>query len=210
MAPAFENLFPIVRGKKTYYCIFEARQNLFSRTDGSTRMTWIKLLSIVVSPASEGEQEILERNFPWECQNPFLLISQGDLTRLLYCGNPHKPFRWLPSIPPDHHPSDVNASWTVTSEHRRNDNLVQCTKFPPGCRSGEGWYSASPFQQTACPYRKRSLVTAMCILPAEKLLLTLPARLTKGKFLGKTPQGRTTRTPLREGETMPQRCPHLQ
>ena len=64
------------------------------------------------------------------------------MTRLLYCGNPRKPFRWLPSIPPDHHPSDANASWTVTSEHRRNDNLVPCTKFPPGCRSGEGWYRA--------------------------------------------------------------------
>ena len=69
-----------------------------------------------------------------------LLISQGDLTRLLYCGSPHNPFRWLPSIPPDHHPSGANASWTVTSEHRRNNNLVPCTKFPQGCRSGEGWY----------------------------------------------------------------------
>ena len=71
MALAFESLFPITRGKKTYYSIFDARQTLFSRTDGLTRMTWIKLLSIVVSPASEGEQDILERNFPWECQNHF-------------------------------------------------------------------------------------------------------------------------------------------
>ena len=206
MAPAFENLFPIARTKKTYYCIFEARQKLFSRTDGSTRMTWIKLLSIVVSPASEGEQEMLERNFSWECQNHFLLISQGDLTRLLHSGNPRKPFRWLPSIPPDHHPSDANASWTVTSEHRRNDNLVSCAKFPQGC----GGIASSAFQQTACPYRKRSLVTAMCILPAEKFLLTLLVRLTKGKFLGKTLQGQTTRAPLREGKTMPQRRPQLQ
>ena len=142
MAPAFENLFPIARGTETYYCIFEARQKLFSRTDGSTLMTWIKLLSIVVSPASEGEQEILERHFPRECQNPFLLISQGDLTRLLYCGYPRDPFPWLPTIPPDHHPSDASASWTVTSEHWRNDNLLPCTEFPQGCRSGEGWYRA--------------------------------------------------------------------
>ena len=52
-APAFENLFSIERRKKTYYCIFKTRQKLFSRTDGFTLMIWIKLLSIVASPASE-------------------------------------------------------------------------------------------------------------------------------------------------------------
>ena len=140
MAPAFENLFPIVHRKKTYYCIFEKEQKLFSRTDGSTLMIWIKLLSIVVSPASEGEKEILERHFPFECQNPFLLISQGDFNRLLYCGNPCNPFCWLPSIWPNHNASDSNAPWNVTSEHQRNDNLVPCTEFPQGCRSGERWY----------------------------------------------------------------------
>ena len=153
MAPAFDNLLPIARGKETYYCIFEARQKLFSRTDGPTLMSWITLLSIVVSPASEGEQEILERNFPWECQNPFLLISQGDLTRLLYFGNPRDPFPFFPSIPPDHHhpTSYTNASWAVTSEprRRRNDNSVPCPEFPrglpresQGCRPGEPWSRA--------------------------------------------------------------------
>ena len=157
-APAFENLLPIARGKETYYCIFEARQKLFSRTDGSTLMSWMSLLSIVVSPASEGEQEILERNFPWECQNPFLLISQGDLTRLLYFGNPRDPFRFFPSIPPDHHhpTSDTNASWAVTSESRcrRNDNSVPCPEFPrglfresQGCRPGEPWSRPPPLNR---------------------------------------------------------------
>ena len=93
-------------------------------------------------PPAKGEQESLERNFPWECQNPFLLISKGDLTRLFYCGNPRNPFRWLPSIRPDHNPRDANASWVVTSEHRCNDNLLPCSEFPQGCRSGQGWYRA--------------------------------------------------------------------
>ena len=93
-------------------------------------------------PPAKGEQESLERNFPWECQNPFLLISKGDLTRLFYCGNPRNPFRWLPSIRPDHNHSHANASWAATSGHRRNDNLLPCSEFPQGCRSGEGWYRA--------------------------------------------------------------------
>ena len=152
----------------------------------------------------------MERNFPWECQNPFLLISKDDLTRLFYCGNPRNPFRWLPSIRPDHNHSHANASWAVTSGHRRTITCCHVVNFPRDIHQGRGGIVPSAFQQTAWPYRKRSLVTAICILPAERFLLTLLARRTKGKFSGKIPQGRTIPAPLREGETMPQRRPQLQ
>ena len=189
MAHAFKNLFPIARRKKTYYCIFEVRQKLFSRTDGSTLTTWIKLLSIVVSPSSEGEQEILERNFPWECQNPFLLISQGDLTRLFYCGNLRNPFHWLPSIPPDHNLSDANASWTVTSKHRRNHNLLGCTEFPQRCRSGEGWYRALgvPTDSLALPkevFRDRHAHSA-----SREISVDVASASDEGQILGQDATG---------------------
>lgn len=103
--PALENQFPIASLPA------ERRQNLFSRTDRLILMTWLNMLSIVVSAASKGKLEILERKF----------YKSGALTRLLYCSN-HGP--WLPTITTDHYPSDTNASWTITIEPWCNYNFA--------------------------------------------------------------------------------------
>ena len=72
--------------------------------------------------------------------------------------------------------------------------------FPKDVDQVRGGIVPSAFQQTAWPNRKRSLVTAMRILPAKKFLLTLLACQTKGKFSGKMTQGRTIRAAKRRRE----------
>ena len=87
MASAFESLYPIARGQETYYSLSEAKQTSFNTTAGPTLLAWISRQSKQILSASKEEQQIVERQFHTECQEPVLLISENDLTKLFYYGN---------------------------------------------------------------------------------------------------------------------------
>ena len=105
--PALENQFPIVSfpAERRHYCLFEGRQNLFSRTDRLILMTWLNMLSIVVSAASKGKQEILERNFYKSGRFDQAIVLQQSWPLALH--------NHLWSLPQQHKCVMDNNNWTL-------------------------------------------------------------------------------------------------
>ena len=79
-----------------------------------------------------------------ECQEPFLLISESDLTRLFYYGNRDPfPCNWIqigslgirsPNTPLDVIPSDTNASTAMKAYYSHGNNALMPSEGT-GCTS---------------------------------------------------------------------------
>ena len=125
-----------------YYSLSEAKQ-MFNRTVGPTVLTWISLFAKQIL-GTANKQQILERQFPMECREPFSLISESDLIRLFYYGNTVPfPCNWFqigsfgvrsPNAPLDVIPSDTNASSAMKAYYSHGKNALMPSEGT-GCTS---------------------------------------------------------------------------
>ena len=94
--------------------------------------------------ASKEEHQILERQFHMECQEPVLVISESDLTKLFYYGN-RDPFLcdwfkicslgvWTPDSTPHILHCNTNV-FSATKAHYSHDNDDLMPSEGTGCAS---------------------------------------------------------------------------